>query len=214
MKKILSLLLAAVCLLSLCACQQEDPNSRTVYIIEKSSTDYTDGNMLIVEYTYDPDDNPLKSVHTYNFGGYVSSVTYTHDYNDFGQTTEHTDVTSKTVYNYDSKGLLISSLIYYDEQIDAAQQFHYENDQLVKSEWIAGGTVFSYSTYEYNKNNRVSKVNTYDGQGTLASYAEYKYSSNGKSCTVKCYNADGSLYYTQTITYKAIKVPLESPRRE
>jgi len=213
MKKCLSMILACVLLLGLCACDQEDPNSRTIYLTTFSSTVYEDGNMLIVEYTYDSKNRPTQSVHTYNFGGYMSSVTYTHECNEFGQTISQTDGVATTEYDYNEAGEMVSARIYYNEQLDGMQKFYYENGQMVKAEWYSYGILTAYTEYSYNMNNRTAKAVSYDSAGAKTDYSEYKYTSDGKSCTVKNYSADGALLYTQTIDYKPIKVPVDSPRK-
>ena len=82
MKKWLALLLALVCLLSLCACEQEDESEQeekyvTVYLPAKETCD--DGS--ITQYTYDEKGNKLEDV-TYRNGEESSRRTYAYDDHD------------------------------------------------------------------------------------------------------------------------------------
>ena len=213
MKKTVSVLLAAVLLLSLCACGSAAPSdaqaSSGAQLVEKRVSDWSyDYYFQIEKYTYDKDGRLSRTDHTAYQNDLFTDVAYeygpeTYDYYDNGQLrTEYGQGWEK---HYDRFGMSIDSpkpaapfpaiLVWYEESID----HEYDSDGNL-TRLVADENVYEYRYDDRGRILSVTSTDIFDEQYTFTYDEDGSYTLRGvnrneglEGESLKEYDASGRL---------------------
>ena len=225
MKKLLALILAAVYLLSLTACQTE---TETKYLQTSVTQEYMGTVTLKTEIQYDSNGTQTANIQ-YTNGEETSRSEYSYTDNSviIHITQDGESGTMKQVYEKDAAGNIIRAEMYVDEELYSVTDCTYDSrgNRLTNVQnTIAVGMTYT-TTYTYDENDNPIRIvndyssgagsvteNTYDEkgrlslsmiydlEGTLTSKEEHKWTTE-TSEVVETYDAAGNLTSTAANTY-------------
>ena len=169
MKKWIALLLAAACLLTLCACNKDEDSAE-----ESLVTVYLPSEETLMEinrvYSYSYDERGYKTSCVIKTDGKVDShIDYTYD--DQGNKISQLQIvdgeeSSRINYTYDQKGNHIETRSYYKGKFNSSHSYTYDqNGKLIEEVRCSDGRTTHLYTYTY-ENNTVTEF-YYTSDGTL-----------------------------------------------
>ena len=151
-----------------------------------------------------------------NSGGFVKKSVSIKNYNDDGNLTESyylyngiystNDSPTKYLYHYNRKNQLLKIENISDKKTKYSTdtEFHYDNDgNLTKKESIYNDGKKSYTKYDYDRKDRVIRIESYGSNGKLSAETSVSYKGSRRIEKRTSYSTkDGSIYGTYITTYK------------
>ena len=197
MKVLISILLVLSCLCMLVACDsadhgtnscvESDNYNRAIALI--NSGDYAEAYDLLMQNTNYLDTKEILTHFTVQYGdqSWVAEM-----YNYEGIITQ--TITSRTEYEFDSKGLILSAIQHGNESY---QKITYDYDENGNKVLVQGysqeGVLFSKSVYEYNDKGLLAYEKHYSGGDKYISSTRYEYDANGNQ-TLKDYDSSSGSF--------------------
>ena len=113
---------------------------------------------------------------------------------------------TKKLYHYNSKNVLlkIENVSESKSKYSTDTEFHYDSDgNLTKKESIYKDGKKSYTKYDYDRRDRVIRIESYGSNGKLSAETSVSYKGSRRIEKRTSYSTkDGSIYGTYTTTYK------------
>lgn len=167
--------------------------------------DYFPNGQLMTEREYGQDGRLEREV-WYEMDGSEDTY-YLFDYDENGRTTAKRMYDSDGtrgpyfLYDYDTNGNLIRENNYRsDDSLADYTEFQYDaNGNKIRADWYVGGTLGSYTTYEYGAGGDLAKELYCTAEGRIE--IEYLYDENGNLIQKTQYEEDGSVFSKYAYEY-------------
>ena len=178
----------------------------TIYypLIEKSY--YGDGQIdTITNYTYDATYKIQKSVQTNEQGEVLESQIYQYDDELLVKRLNYgfaNSLNSYSVFTYDSNGNLITETMYdSNDKVQSISEFDYKDNLIVNWRTLSGnGGVLALTTYVYNKNSQLVKIEIRDAGNSIDGIISKKY-IDGLLVSEEILDSKGNTEKTTSYTY-------------
>ncbi|MCH2044387.1 MAG: hypothetical protein MK212_09755 [Saprospiraceae bacterium] len=189
----------------------EGPKRKTVYKLDEKNrvsqeTRYkNEEEGLSIQHVYE---NDLRTKSKYYEGGEEYLGTEYLSYDDEGNmiqskaTGPEDEVLAQTDYTHNSKGQLITEKFYKNGNFQSYTKQEYKGENVSKTyELNEEGKIESYTAYEYNKKDKLTKKTAYNANDEVEEYTIYEYDKKGNKIKYVDYNADGSVEKTHISEY-------------